>query len=121
MIVFLSASFLRRLELDWKPELRGVLVGHRNFFFFTPDAVKVVPEITTTVLDDFLAATAAMQGWEFLGTITPEDSLPVPGIAQLMTNRNPDPSQWKACIYLLQDGDLKQQPLEIRLSGHSAN
>lgn len=121
MIVFLSASFLRRLELDWKPELTAMMMGHRNLFFFTPDALKVVPEITTPAVDDFLAKSAALEGWELLGTIAPENLLPAPGLAQLITGRDPDPLHWKAWIYLLEDGDLKQRPLEIRLSGRSIN
>jgi hypothetical protein len=121
MIVFLSASFLRRLELDWKPDLRAVLMGHRNLFFFTPDTLKEVPEITTQVLDDFLSGTATLEGWELLGTIAPGGLLPAPGLAQLITGQNSDPLQWKAWIYLLEDGDLKQRSLEIRLSGRSAS
>jgi hypothetical protein len=117
MIVFLSTSFLRRLQLSWKPDLKAFLIGERNLYFFTPEAVFETAEITPQAVDAFLKNNLTQDHWQLLGFLQPEQSSPMPGYVQISTQREADPKQWSACLYLLEEKGAELRNVEIRCSG----
>jgi hypothetical protein len=116
MILFLSTSFLRRLRIQWKPSLKGFLIGDRNLFFFYPDLFLEVPEITPATINSFLEQ-HGKESWQLLGFLSPEELPALPGYSELNTGDRYDPIHWKARIHLIGEQGIEQRKLEVRLSG----
>lgn len=116
MILFLSESFLRRLQLIWKPTLTAFLIGHRNLFFFAPDSVIEVAQISPSTIDVFLKERKIPGDWQLLGFLTPDVSPQLPGYARVETGGESDTARWKASVALLVESDLHDTALEIRKS-----
>ncbi len=114
MVLFLSSSFLRRVKLIWKPELKAFLIGHRNLFFFAPDAALETEEINPETIDRLLRERQFERNWELLGFLAPDNLPSVPGYALVQTGQLPEVEQWKANLYLSSDSGLEQRTLEIR-------
>lgn len=117
MILFLSASFLRRLRLNWKPDLRVLLVGQRNMHFFSPDSFTEVAEIDEKTIGNFLEKISAVEELELLGTLSPDSTFPVAGLVQVCTGSKPDPSSWKALVYLMEGETLTPKTVSVQQSG----
>jgi hypothetical protein len=115
MILFLSSSFLSRLRIQWKPDLKGFLVGNRNLFFFYPEMILESAEITPESVEVFLA-THGREAWQLLGFLSPEELPFLPGYAELNTNRAKDPRKWSAKLHLLGDQGPDHRTLEIKTS-----
>src|SRR5438067_1100816 len=112
MILFLSHSFLRRLSLSWRSDLRALLIGHRNLFFFVPDSLKEVREFSPEVIDEFLQSHPPSNGWELLGAISPE--IPnLPGMMSVVTAGNSEPQQWRVTVSIWDGDRWNEKPLEI--------
>jgi hypothetical protein len=114
MIFFVSESFLRRLQLLWKPALSAFLIGQRNLFFFVPDSLIEVESISPKTIDEFLAQKNFSEDWQLLGFLTAHALPQFPGYARVETNGQRNPAQWKAVITLLDEGELRDRLLEIR-------
>ena len=114
MILFLSSSFLRRVRLQWKPSLTAFLVGDRNLYFFYPDALMEVSEITPATVDSFLAQ-HGKESLQLLGFLTPGELANLPGYAQLVTGDVYDPVGWKAVLHWPDEGE-ESRILEIKIS-----
>jgi hypothetical protein len=115
MILFLSTSFLRRVRLQWKSSLTAFLVGDRNLYFFYPDALVEVPEISPATVDSFLAR-HANESLQLLGFLTPNELSLLPGYAQLITGDISDPAAWKAILLWPGEHGEERRPLEIKTS-----
>ena len=116
MILFLSESFLRRLQLVWKSNLNAFLIGQRNLFFFVPDSLFEVEHISAESIDHFLKEIRIPSDWQMLGFLSPQSTPQLPGYARIETRGQSDPAQWKAVIALLVESELQDRPLEIRQS-----
>jgi hypothetical protein len=114
MILFLSESFLRQFQLQWKPTLTAFLIGHRNLFFFAPDSMIEVAEITPASIDMFLKEKHLPPDWQLLGFLAPELAPQLPGYARVRTAGNPQPPNWEAVVALLTESGLQDRSLEIR-------
>jgi hypothetical protein len=114
MVLFLSAPFLRRLRLIWKPGLTAFLVGDRNLFFFTPDSLVEVESINPQTIEEFYQRQAG-DSWQLLGFISPSDISWQPGFAELNTGGSPDPAGWAAWVHLLAPDGPERRKLEIRI------
>jgi hypothetical protein len=115
MIVCLSSSFLRRIRLQWKPDLRGFIIGDRNLHFFYPDSLVEVPEITPESVDEFLAQHKD-EATQLLGFIASSELPLIPGYAELHHGGQKDPSRWKASLNWLGDHGEERRELEIKIS-----
>jgi len=114
MVLFLSSSFLRRIKLIWKPDLKAFLIGQRNLFFFTPDIALETEDLSPETIDRLLAERQFEENWELLGFLAP-DSLPsVPGYALVKTGSLPETKDWNASVYLSTDSGLELRSLEIK-------
>jgi hypothetical protein len=120
MILFLSESFLRRLQLVWKPDLNAFLIGHRNLFFFAPDSIFEIDRISPESIDQFLKETRIPSDWQLLGFLSPQTTPQLAGYARIETRGQFDPAHWKAVIALLTESELQDKPLEIRQSKTAA-
>jgi hypothetical protein len=116
MILFLSESFLRRLQLIWKSSLAAFLIGHRNLYFFAPDSLIEVAEISPSTIDAFLKEKRIPNDWQLLGFVAPQSSLQLAGYVRVETGGKSDAAQWKATIALLVESELRDMALEIRQS-----
>lgn len=114
MILFLSSSFLSRLRIQWKPDLKGFLVGNRNLFFFYPEMI-LEAEINPGSIDHFLA-THGQEAWQLLGFLSPAELPFFPGYAELNTNGARDPKEWTARVHLPGDQGPDYRSLEIKRS-----
>jgi hypothetical protein len=117
MILSLTTAFQLRLRMSWKPDLKGFLIGERNLFFFTPETLVEASNIDVASIDSFLSNNSIGGRWELLGFLTPEELPAFPGYAQVSTNRESDPKNWKAKIYLMGEKDPELFPLEVRIAG----
>jgi len=115
MILFLSSSFLSRLRIQWKPDLKGFLVGNRNLFFFYPELILESAEISPATIESFLA-THGQEAWQLLGFVSPEELPFFPGYAELNTGGVNDPKQWSAKVHLPGDQGPDRRILEIKTS-----
>jgi len=120
MILFLSESFLRRLQLVWKSNLTAFLVGQRNLFFFVPDSLFEVENISAESIDQFLKDKRIPADWQLLGFLSPDATSQFPGYARVLTSGQSDPAQWRAVIALSEESELKDRALEIRLGKAAA-
>ncbi|MCI0416961.1 hypothetical protein L0222_29690 [bacterium] len=118
MILFLSSSFLSRIRIQWKPDLKGFLVGNRNLFFFYPEMILESAEISPAAVESYLAS-HGQEAWQLLGFLSPEELPLFPGYAELNTSGVSDPSQWTAKVHLPGDQGPDRRNLEIRISGES--
>jgi hypothetical protein len=116
MILFLSDSFLRRLQLVWKSNLNAFLVGQRNLFFFVPDSLFEVESISPESINQFLKERQIPADWQLLGFLSSQTTPQLPGYARVETSGQSDPTKWKAVIALLVDSGLQDRTLEIRQS-----
>jgi hypothetical protein len=114
MILFLSSAFLRRLRMQWKPDLNGFLIGDRNLFFFYPDLVLESSEITPATIDLFLEA-HRKESTQLLGFITPAEIQFLPGYVELITHQEQDPRNWDARVHLLAEEGTEFRKLELKL------
>ena len=114
MILFLSESFLRRLQLIWKPDLTAFLIGQRNLFFFVPDSLFEVQNISAESIDQFLKAKRVPADWQLLGFLSATDIPQLPGYARIVTSGQSDPAQWRAVLAILEESGLQDRSLEIR-------
>jgi hypothetical protein len=114
MVLFLSHSFLRRLQLVWKPSLQGFLIGERNLFFFIPDTFLEAPEISPSTVDGFLNEVSLRTHWQLLGFLAPAQLSSVPGYLQVNTNGVWDAAKWVAHVSLLEAEGARLSPVEIR-------
>lgn len=112
MVLFLSASFLRRLHLTWKPELKAFLIGERNLNFFTPDSIFEVSEIAPATIDDFLKKQELADRWQLLGFLSREIHLSLPGYIQVITAGSPNPKDWQAWIQI--PDETAERKVEIK-------
>lgn len=115
MILFLSSAFLRRIRMQWKPGLKGFLIGDRNLFFFYPDSLLETPDTSVEAIDTFLKSNAS-EPLQLLGLLTPEEISFMPGYAELNTGNVNDPRQWRARVHLLGDQGPEYRKLEISMS-----
>ncbi len=115
MILFLSTSFLSRLRIQWKADLKGFLVGDRNLFFFYPEMILESAEINPVTVESFLAG-HGHEKWQLLGFLSPEELPFYPGYAELNTSGVMNPGQWTAKVHLLGDQGQESRVLEIKTS-----
>jgi hypothetical protein len=115
MILCLSPSFLRRIRLQWKPDLCAFIVGDRNMHFFYPDSIVEVPEITTAAVDVFLAQTQN-ESMQLLGFLVASELPLIPGYVELRHGSQQDSAKWKAFLNWLGDGGEERRNLEIKIS-----
>jgi hypothetical protein len=120
MILFLSSAFLRRIRFQWKPDLKGFLVGDRNLFFFYPDLFLESGEITPASIDSFLK-THAKENMQLLGFLAPDEVPVLPGYIALITHHDTDPGKWEAHVHLLGDQGNESRTLELKLGESSEN
>lgn len=116
MILFLSSAFLSRLRFQWKPGLKGFLVGERNLFFFYPELLLESNEISPGTIESFLES-HGNEAWQLLGFLGPEESSFLPGYAELNTQDGLDIQKWRARVHLLGDQGPEHRNLQIRMSG----
>ncbi|PWT92239.1 MAG: hypothetical protein C5B54_03890 [Acidobacteria bacterium] len=116
MILFLSESFLKGLNLSWKSELRAFLIGSRNLFFFSPESVIETQHITPEAIDSFLKKTNEA-GLQLIGFLTPEEGPSLTGYISLQTNNSNEPKGWQAHVAIHNGTQLEKVPLEIRIGG----
>jgi len=115
MILFLSASFLHRLQLIWKPALKAYLIGDRNLFFFTPDLAVEAEEISPSYIDAFLCEKPVNGNWQLLGFLAPSELPAFPGYVQLNTGGSWTQKDWKADFYRYEVNAPERHALEIRV------
>ena len=115
MILFLSSSFLHRVRLQWKPSLTAFLIGDRNLYFFYPDALMEVSEVTPETIDSFLAQ-HGKESLQLLGFLTPGELTNLPGYAQLVTGDVYDPAHWEAVLHWPGEQGEERRKLEIKRS-----
>ena len=115
MILFLSSAFLRRLRIQWKPELKGFLLGDRNLFFFYPDSLLETSDFSQSTVDSFLRNNAE-ENIQLLGFLTPVELDFHPQYAEVITGNTRDPHQWKGRVHLLGEQGPEYRTLEIAMS-----
>ena len=116
MILFLSASFLRNLNLIWKPDLKAFLIGDRNLFFLTPDSLVEVSEISPETIDTFLKSNRMTGNWQLLGYLAPDETPEIIGYAQVKTAGVKEPTQWTATLSLYGEAGIQPADMQIRIS-----
>ncbi len=114
MVLFLSSSFLRRIKLIWKPDLKAFLIGQRNLFFFAPDIALETEDLSPEAIDRLLAEGQFEENWELLGFLAPDGLPSLPGYAIVDTGSFPETEDWKAGVYLSTDQGLELRTLEIK-------
>ena len=114
MILCLSSSFLRRIRLQWKPDLRAFLIGDRNMHFFYPDSLVEISEITPDSVEAFLAQHKD-ETMQLLGFLAPSQLPSIPGYVELHHGGQNDPSKWSANLNWLEDRGERRQ-LKIKIS-----
>lgn len=119
MILYLSAAFLRRLEMVWQPGFRAFLIGNKNLDFLTPDAFVPVNEITPPQIDNFLR-TKNTDPWELLGWITADETEMLPGYISVRAGNEWNPDRWKATVQNLGESGPEVCPAEIQISSEYA-
>ena len=115
MILFLSSAFLRRIRVQWKPGLKGFLIGDRNLFFFYPDTLIEADDFGPASIDAFLKANSS-EGWQLLGFLTPAEIAFSPNFAELHTGNEKDPHQWHGRVHLLGEQGPEYRKLQILMS-----
>jgi hypothetical protein len=120
MILFLSSAFLRRLRIQWKPALKGFLIGDRNLFFFYPDLFLESNEITPATIDSLLK-THGKENTQLLGFLTPDEMPFLPGYVELITHNEQDPGKWDARVHLLGDQGNEYRTLELKIGTSNGN
>ena len=120
MILFLSSAFLRRLRMQWKPDLKGFLVGDRNLFFFYPDLFLQSDEITPATIESFLK-THGKESTQLLGFVTPDELPFLPGYVELITHHEGDPGKWDARVHLMGDLENEYRKLELKVGESNGN
>jgi len=115
MILCLSSSFLRRVRIQWNPDLCGFLIGDRNLHFFYPDSVIEVPEISAASIDAFLAE-HNREGLQLLGFIAPAEVSLIPGYVELQHGGEKQPEKWNAVLNSVGDHGEERLRLEIKIS-----
>jgi hypothetical protein len=115
MILFLSSSFLCRVRLQWKPSLTAFLVGDRNLYFFYPDALIEVAEVTPASVDSFLTQ-HGNESLQLLGFLIPNELSNLPGYAQIVTGDVYDPDAWIALLHWPGEQGEERRTLEIKRS-----
>jgi hypothetical protein len=116
MVLFLSDSFLKRLQFIWKPDLKAFLIGQRNLNFFTPDSVFEVSEITAATIDDFLKKQELADRWELLGFLTKDSQSFFPGYVEILTTGSKNPEQWSARIQVPDEKGMTEKSVAIKFS-----
>ncbi len=114
MVLFLSSSFLRRIRLIWKPDLKAFLIGQRNLFFFAPDIALETEDLSPEAIDRLLVEQQFEENWELLGFLSPDHLPSIPGYANVSTGSLPETGDWKANVYLSTENGLEQRILEIK-------
>ena len=115
MILCLSSSFLRRIRLQWKPDLCAFLIGDRNMHFFYPDSIVEVSEITPATVDAFLEKNKD-ESMQLLGFLVASELPFIPGYVELHHGSHSDPSTWHAVLNWLSDSGEERRVLEIKIS-----
>lgn len=117
--MFLSFAFLRRIRMQWKPGLKGFLIGERNLFFFYPDFFLESADITPASIESFLSS-HGKESSQLLGILTPEQVSFLPGFAELTTHDERDPQQWEARIHLLTEQGDEYRQLQLQIGDSNA-
>lgn len=112
MILFLSQSFLRRLTLHWNPKLSAFLVGDRNLYFFYPEALVPVMEISPATVENVLEKD--MGSWQLLGFLSPQKIENIPGYVAVETKGSADPQRWSAHYSLPEENGMRVSPVTIQ-------
>ena len=120
MILFLSTAFLRRLRMQWKPDLKGFLIGDRNLFFFYPDLFLPSEEITPATIESFLK-NHGKENTHLLGFISPQELPFLPGYVELITHHEEDPGKWIARLHQLGDQQNEYRTVELKVGESNGN
>lgn len=115
MILCLSSSFLRRIRLQWKPDLCAFIIGDRNMHFFYPDSIVEVHEITPAAVDAFLEQNKD-ESMQLLGFLVASELPLIPGYIELHHGSHNDTAKWQAILNWLGDGGEERRKLEIKIS-----
>jgi len=115
MLLFLSTSFLRRLNLVWKPDLKAFLIGERNLNFFTPDSIFEVSEISEKTIQTFIENSNLAARWELLGFLTRDSNFSLPGFVEIRTAGSIHPKDWQAHIPIPGEKSNVQKSVAIKL------
>jgi len=118
MILCLSSSFLRRIRLQWKPDLCAFIVGDRNLHFFYPDSIVEVSEITPATVDQFLERNKD-ESMQLLGFVVASELPFIPGYVELHHGSHQDPSKWHAILNAMGDSGEERHALNIKLGNGS--
>jgi len=116
MILFISASFQRRLQTAWKSNASYFLIGNRNLFFFAPDSLIETATVSAQSIDDFLAKDGFSSGYEFLGFLTPQVVDLPGGYLRVETHGSLNPLEWSAFLDFYEADGPSAKRLEIRVA-----
>ncbi|HET6268284.1 MAG TPA: hypothetical protein VFG11_11250 [Acidobacteriota bacterium] len=101
--------------MEWKDGFKAFLIGHRNLFFFTPDAIKETADVNPASVDQFLSSQKLEKGWELLGFLSSGKLDPIPGYAHVTTQNNPEPAAWQAVVMVFEAGEWQEKPLHVQI------